>query len=100
MIKQLIRKVDKRFGQVSYENIIYFINNQGNKNEDYSRKKKTTVEFHIIPIKLPKIPKNNCFEDYFSSVKMNIVLQTLPPALPLSGIDTEWPPSLGTQANT
>ena len=37
MIKQLIRKVDKRFGQVSYENIIYLINNQGNKNKDYSR---------------------------------------------------------------
>lgn len=37
MIKQLIRKMDKKFGQ-THENIIYFINNQENK-------VKTTVEF-------------------------------------------------------
>lgn len=37
MIKQLIRKMDKKFGQVAYENIIYFINNQENKSKDYSR---------------------------------------------------------------
>lgn len=36
MVKQLIRKMDKKFGEVSYENTVNFINNQRNTNKDHS----------------------------------------------------------------
>lgn len=36
MVKQLIRKMDKKFGEVSYEHTVNFINNQRNTNKDHS----------------------------------------------------------------
>ena len=42
MTKQFSRKMEKKFEQVSYENIINFIKNQGNTNKDHN----IIISFH------------------------------------------------------
>lgn len=100
MTKQFSRKMEKKFEQVSYENIINFIKNQGNTNKDHN----IIISFHTYQIAKKLRGKTGTIaleNDLALFCKNECSFVTLPPGIStLRYVYMGWPPSLGTQTNT